>query len=717
MINKLYILLFILVSFVIYPQEKNSKTKSLFFSDTKSVNDTIRINKLFDSSQNYIGVSRKTDSLANLILQLSKKNNYQKGLGYYYMMKAMNQFGSEKEEDYYKALQDLNSSNYYFKNLKNKSLYIKSHYYIAICYIEIGQLDKGKRIALEFLEKYKKSNYFSELSKLNFFMGSFYLNEVPDPNESIRYLIKANYYANKIGDIRSILRCNSTILNVYRQQENWEKFLYYSQLSEKYVSQLEKKEGIPNEYYRANYLTNLATSNLHLGRYKTSLFQSKKAYAIGIKINDNYSIRYNLFTTALNYYYLGEYDLALKYSKKLTKEHQEPQPNYFGNYVIGKCKYKLHKYKEARAILEYNVKMYPDLVSNDFDLGPFSIYKDLSAICTALKDYQSAHYYLELYANNKINLLQVQNKNNTIKIAELYNSKNLEIENKQLYKSKKERELELQMQKEESKLSRTITLFFLILLVIVIFILIKIKKINNLLHKSKTELENSKELLSESLLKKNVLLKEIHHRVKNNLQLIISLQNIMVRRNKLGSVSDFLATGHSRINAMALIHESLYQNYDIENVDIYQYINKLIAHTQNIDTNNNVAINVCVDKINLSLDTALPLGLIINELITNSYKHAFPKDTKGMINISIEENVLEKSYLLIYSDTGIPYGDEIIKKEKFGLELVHLLIKQLKGELVSFTKEKKEYLIKFKNVNKISDTKIKNSPSKKQNEK
>ena len=95
---------------------------------------------------------------------------------------------------------------------------------------------------------------------------------------------------------------------------------------------------------------------------------------------------------------------------------------------------------------------------------------------------------------------------------------------------------------------------------------------------------------------------------------------------------------------MALIHESLYQNDDIENVDICQYINKLIAHTQNIDTNIKVTINVAVDKIDFSLDTALPLGLIINELITNSYKHAFPKDTKGMINISIEENVLEKSY-------------------------------------------------------------------------
>ena len=131
----------------------------------------------------------------------------------------------------------------------------------------------------------------------------------------------------------------------------------------------------------------------------------------------------------------------------------------------------------------------------------------------------------------------------------------------------------------------------------------------------------------------------------------------------------------------------------------------LIVYTQNIDTNSKVTLNVSVDKINFSLDTALPLGLIINELITNSYKHAFPKNTEGMINISIKENVLENSYLLKYSDTGIPYGDEITKKENFGLELVHLLIKQLKGELVSFTKEKKEYLINFKNVNIISDTK------------
>ena len=710
MINKIYILLFILVSFVIYPQDKNSKIKSLFFSDTKNINDTIRINKLYDISANYVGLKNKqTDSISNLILQLSKKNNFQKGLGYYYLVKGKTFFSTEKQDDYSKALSNFKIANYYFSKLKNKSHYLLSQYFIAMSYFYMDKPNIGKKIVLENLNKYKQSNYFHELSKLNFFMGIYYFYAFPDANESIRYLIKANYFAKKTNDLRAIFSCNSIIINVYCLQENWEKALYYSKLSENYLTLIENKDGIPNEFYRANNLSFLAKSNHYLKRYKTSLSQSKKALALGFKIKHEPTIKYNLTLIALNYYYLGNYNLALEYTKKLVEKYpdldSDPEYKYNYYYIIAKCKYKLHDYTKARTILESTIKKYPELVSIELNIGPFMIYKDLSDVCIALNDYKSAHYYLELYTKNKINLLQTQNKSNSIKLAEIYNSKNLEIENIQLNKSKKEKELELQMQKNKINLSRIIIFFFIFMFAIILFILIKIKKVNKLLYKSKTELENSKELLDQSLLKKNVLLKEIHHRVKNNLQLIISLQNIMVRRNKSGSVTDFLATGHSRINAMALIHESLYQNDDIENVDIRKYINQLIAHTQNIGTNNKVVINVSVENIDFSLDTALPLGLIINELITNSYKHAFPKNTEGMINISIHKNVLENSYLLKYSDTGIPYGNEITKKENFGLELVHLLTKQLKGELVSFTKEKKEYLINFKNVDLILDTK------------
>ena len=704
MINIKYIIFCLFTNIVLFAQYNGKKIDSLWVVINSSKNDTIKVNTYNEINLYYTSTNtKKADSISKLILQLSKKNNYQKGLGYYYFNSGNTM---KSKGNLNKALSNFIISKYYFNKLKNKSLYLDCVYVTAFCYMDMNTPDLGKEIvdrALKDIKLSKKNEYNKQLSRLNYFLGVYHSNVIKDDYKSISFFIKSNYYAKKADDYRAMYNCYNQIILLYFEQENWEKALYYSLLSEKCLNIFESKAGIPDEFYRCNNLSFLSKSNHYLKRYLTSLSQSEKALAIGEKIKDNPTINFNLTLIALNHYYLGNYNLSIGHAKKLITKY--PEGAFIGNYIIGKCQYKLHNYKKSIDLLASNIKKYEQLVSTDEFLGPYYIFKDISDVYSALKDYKSSNYFLNLYTNNKIKLLETENKNSKIKLAELFNSKNLEFENKQLHTSKKEKELELKIQKNKSYLSRIIIFFILFILSILLFILLKIKKVNTLLYNSKTEIENSKELLKIALIKKNVLLKEIHHRVKNNLQLIISLQNIMVRRNKLGSVSDFLLAGHSRINAMALIHESLYQNENIENVDIRKYINQLITHIQNIEKNSKVTINVFIDAMHFSLDTALPLGLIINELITNSYKHAFPKNTEGMINISIQKNVLENNYLLRYSDTGIPYGNEIIKKEKFGLELVHLLIKQLKGELVSFTKEKKEYLINFKNVNIISDTK------------
>jgi len=679
-------------SLTIYSQDKQSRVDRLWLDVNNSNIDTVKINTYFKLTTLYKNSDLKiTDSLSNIILILSKKNNFLKGFGYYYFnLGAI----SKSKGDFNSAIHNFNKSKYYFNKQKNKALYLECIFQISYCYLNLNMPEKGKDIAIQTLKIFNKSNYYSELSRINYILGVYYENVNHDDDKAFYHFNKANYYAKIINDYRSLYNCYSQIILIYFKQNNWNKALYYSRISENYLNLIEMNEGLSDEFLRSNNLSYLSKSNHYLKRYLESLSQSKKALELGEKNKENPTIRFNLVLISLNYYHLGNYSLSVKYANTAMSKY--PENTYISNHIIGMCYYKKHNYLQAKNILKSTINKYQDLISTDEYFGPFSLYKDMSAVYVALKDYKSANFYLEHYEKKTIAKLVDENKSKINEYAEKFNSNNLESENKQLHQSKKENELKLQIIDDRSKLSGLIILFLILIFGITIFFYIKIKRKNKLLIFSKNQLNISNDLLNVSLSKSELLLKEIHHRVKNNLQLVISLQNIQAGRNSQDTISNFLVKGHSRINAMALIHESLYQNESIEKVNISLYINQLILHEQNIEKNNNVNFNITINKIDFYIETALPLGLIINELITNSYKHAFSDGIGGTINITIEEdNLLENKYKLIYSDTGIPFVNKTNQPENFGLELVQLLIKQLNGKIVFFNKEKKEYLMAF----------------------
>lgn len=218
------------------------------------------------------------------------------------------------------------------------------------------------------------------------------------------------------------------------------------------------------------------------------------------------------------------------------------------------------------------------------------------------------------------------------------------------------------------------------------------------LQQSLTELANSNDSVLVSLKEKELLLKEVHHRVKNNLQLVMSLLNIQARDNELMSIDDFIEKGQSRITSMVLIHENLYHRENIGEIDFQEYIQSL---TQNIkdtfgDKTKNITFIVEAVEIYFDIETAVPLGLICNELITNSMKHAFPDNKKGTILISISRTK-STTYELVISDNGIGKANSVSSKKSLGLELVRLLTMQLKGTLVQETSSGTTYRIIFNN--------------------
>ena len=189
-----------------------------------------------------------------------------------------------------------------------------------------------------------------------------------------------------------------------------------------------------------------------------------------------------------------------------------------------------------------------------------------------------------------------------------------------------------------------------------------------------------------SLQEKDLLLREIHHRVKNNLQIIASLLNLQSRTITDPNVLDAIKNSQSRIRAMALVHERIYRSHNIAEINLRDYLNyltKQIFQFYNIQQHQ-IGIEVTMDEIMADIDTITPLGLIINELVSNSLKYAFPEGRKGTITI---ECFQKGAALLriVYHDNGIgmPDGFDWKNTESLGLRLVNSLVDQLNGTIES----------------------------------
>ncbi len=222
------------------------------------------------------------------------------------------------------------------------------------------------------------------------------------------------------------------------------------------------------------------------------------------------------------------------------------------------------------------------------------------------------------------------------------------------------------------------------------------------LQRSSDDRKRVEEEIKKSLKEKEVLLREIHHRVKNNMQIISSLLTLQSQYLKDKKDADIFIDSQNRIESMSLVHEKLYQSRDLAKIDFKEYVEDMTSglfQSYGVDAGN-ISLNIDVENIELAIDHAIPCGLIINELVTNSLKYAFPEGRKGEIKISLRssgENVIE----LVVGDNGIgiPKDLDFRKTESLGLHLVTILAEsQLHGEIKLDRSNGTEFQIKFRGI-------------------
>ncbi len=204
--------------------------------------------------------------------------------------------------------------------------------------------------------------------------------------------------------------------------------------------------------------------------------------------------------------------------------------------------------------------------------------------------------------------------------------------------------------------------------------------------------------IQEALKEKDLLLGEIHHRVKNNLQVVHSLLSLQSSLISDEAVKGMLMDSQNRIQSMALIHQTLYQSNNFARVDFGEFLDALVPtliDSYSVEAER-IKLKIDAGSVYLPINSAIPCGLLINELITNALKHAFAEGQYGEISVSLSARE-GKQILLVISDTGVGISDDlnIDQVESLGLRLVSLLARQLEGTLTIRRRNPTQFSLEF----------------------
>ena len=308
---------------------------------------------------------------------------------------------------------------------------------------------------------------------------------------------------------------------------------------------------------------------------------------------------------------------------------------------------------------------------------------------TELRDlfqvYGCLEHYYELKKNMDSSYFYSIRRNEIDDLLENLRSENLVFELEKDFQTESNQYL---LEEERGKNQQLRLILILILMSIVVIISISYLFIrqksdsNRILQQQKEEIDEKNREISNSLAMKENLLKEIHHRVKNNLQVVSSILNLQSRNVHDPEALRIIEEGKDRIRAIALIHNQLHLNNDSAYVEMGGYLNKLISQMGESFSsyNKNISVIVNVEEINLAIDYAVPLGLIMCELLSNSYKHAFKNQEEGVIEVELKNNP-ERSlnYELLVKDNGSGYKGEteFLEQSSTGVEIISAFIQQL----------------------------------------
>jgi two-component sensor histidine kinase/tetratricopeptide (TPR) repeat protein len=449
-----------------------------------------------------------------------------------------------------------------------------------------------------------------------------------------------------------------------------------------------------NEY--ASILNNTGTAFLSSKKYDKALWYYQKADVIYKKEKNKPELDWNTFCMALTKHRSGNSNDALQLIQKLELKSTVKGPDY--TYV----EWELVEMLRAEILLNKNeIKVSGEILNrilsenregalNDQDWT--KLYKLLYVQNKKSSDSKKALYFHEKWAEQQEKsdkLKKEDNVNLQLRFLELEKSR---IQDKYEKKALR-REKELRFQNE-------IKLFSLLALVIIVifYFLIRSIKVNKRLKKLNRINELNVNKIISSLSEKEVMIKEIHHRVKNNFQIISSLLNIQASAIDDPKYAEPLLEAKNRVHSMSLIHQKMYSlNNNYVSIDFKIYIEELLDSLLTSFGREDLKLEkeIHIDKLKISLEKAVPIGLFCNEVFTNSYKYAVNEKNELKMEISINKQG-DNEVLLRIKDSGPGFSDNVNQKKSIGHQLKIILSEQLDGVLTEYNDNGAVVELKFK---------------------
>lgn len=485
--------------------------------------------------------------------------------------------------------------------------------------------------------------------------------------------------------------------------------LYRKALND-YILEEEKKSISANDYYSQAIFYNKTATYLRLDKaFPTALKRYKKADGfIKIFLNDASKIKSKKDITNSNllravvagnigqcYLGLKKYENAIPYLEKSITTIKEYNTGKLSSELVEKklavieCHLQLNNLDKALDYLTDN--LYPVKTTNILKKSRL-----FASFYGKTGDYKNESIYLRRNINVRDSLLTNESEirkqqTGLVMAADIaYNKSRIEEQREQLEISKNE------MVAKDDKINLVFILLIIALLGLSGLVYAYYRSIKN-----QRLIAEQKHIIETALVEKDSLLKEIHHRVKNNLQMVSSLLSLQTKNTRSKAVIEALEEGKSRVKAMALIHQKLYQNDDLSVIEMQGYIESLINSVQSVYKKGGHNINITIDAegVELDIDRAIPFGLILNELVSNSFKYAFPKnDDDGKIYIHLRK-MGEQEGFFEYTDNGIGMPEDTDEKtsSSMGIRLMKRLVNQLQSTLnIDKTSEGVRFWFNFK---------------------
>jgi len=553
---------------------------------------------------------------------------------------------------------------------KNEPYLIDLYSILGSTYWYLGELTKSTNnyiLCYNISVKHKVNK--ESLSSLNSIGYNYF--ELGDYSTALKHLDKALKLGKQINDESSIAVTQTYIGQINGKLKKFTSAIKYYNESLSYFKKVGK---FKNE---AIIYNNIGNCFLEQNKYDSAIYWFNKSFELSEE--KNYTIGVALASSNAGLAYLDKKEYS-KAEEKLILAYTKYDSLQNNLSLVMVCTNLIRLYTETNQLnkaIPY-AKIGGQLAS---EIGSFeqqvNIYASLSNMYAAKKELAEALKYAKLQLQFSDSLANENSQRIQNEMTSRFETEHLNDKITLLTNTNKLKDAEIEKKKSQQYLFLVLVIGSSIFIGLLFFVL-------RTKNKSQKQLVQKNKIIENALDERGILLKEIHHRVKNNLQIISSLLSLQSGYGNSISTEDLVKQSESRIRSMALIHEKLYQTENFKEIDLNEYLQSFLEQLSEIlfFKEKNIEYQIKVESIHIEIDKLVPLGLIVNELITNTVKHAFKNKTSGIITITGKH--YDRNYTLSINDNGegMPSDFSLDKSKSLGIRLIKGLVNQIQGKLV-----------------------------------